>query len=97
MKRGKPIPQSTIDFVLRRAGNRCEIKLADICQNRIDDFHHVKARSRGGSNYPVNILGCCRSCHDAVERHRPGTDRYRTYSYQREGKRESDFNREDSS
>ena len=100
MKRGIPIPQSTIDFIRRRARNRCEAALggtvAGICETRIAELHHIKARSRGGSNYPINLLAVCRPCHDAIERHRPGTDKFRTWSWQKEGSRESDSKREDS-
>lgn len=91
VKRGKPIPQSTIDFVMKRAWNRCEVMLPEICERRVAELHHVKSRKRGGSNDPINCMAVCRPCHDAIERHRTGTDRYRTYSYQREGERESDF------
>ena len=50
----------------------------------------MKLRSRGGSNELVNLLHVCNPCHVAITDNRPGTDRFRTFSWQKEGERESD-------
>ncbi len=33
------------------------------CGNNIEHFHHIRPRSRGGSNTPENLIGLCNTCH----------------------------------
>jgi 5-methylcytosine-specific restriction endonuclease McrA len=33
------------------------------------DLHHVKPRSRGGTNEPSNLKWLCRGCHGAIHDH----------------------------
>ena len=53
-------------------------------------MHHKKFRSRGGSNDPKNLSPLCWRCHNAVHAHEPGTEKYRTHSWQEEGQSEAD-------
>ncbi|MEN6550180.1 MAG: hypothetical protein ABFE07_29400 [Armatimonadia bacterium] len=58
------------------------------------DPHHKKPRSaltakdireHGPGGGRKNCLGLCRDCHDAVHRHEPGTEKYRTQMNQEVG------------
>lgn len=88
MIRAQPIPQATRKALEARSNGRCEAGLPR-CTGKATDPHHVKSRARGGSNDLINLLHVCRSCHDAIEQHRPGTAKFRTHSWQKEGDREA--------
>lgn len=90
MKRGEPIPQAIRALVVDRCDGICEARLPEVCSWLAVDIHHIKARSRGGSNNPGNLLVVCRECHEAIESKRPGTAGFRTHSWQDEGRREND-------
>ena len=85
----KPINPKSLAFVKERAGGRCEVRLK-WCWGTDTQTHHVKSRGRGGSDDPINLLRVCVFCHTAITNHMPGTDRFRTHSWQPEGERESD-------
>jgi 5-methylcytosine-specific restriction enzyme A len=46
-------------FVLRRDGNRCQIRL-DGCQIEASDVDHIV---RGDNHSPENLRAACKSCH----------------------------------
>lgn len=85
----KPIDPKSLAFVKERAGGRCEVRLPG-CWGEDTDTHHVKSRRRGGSDHPKNLLRSCWHCHHLITTHKPGTNRFRTWSWQPEGRRESD-------
>ncbi len=90
-RRGKPIPAKVRAEVVARSHGLCEIRLVQYgCVTFGSDMSHRKSRARGGSNEAGNLDHACRPCHRAVEEHRPGTERWRTFSWQKEGERESD-------
>ncbi len=80
--------------VRARSCGRCEARLPE-CRGRATEFHHVKSRARGGSDNPINILYVCHHCHHLVTIHAPGTEPYRTHSWQPEGRTEADWAAED--
>ena len=84
MKRGVKIPLSVRYELYEAADGKCEARLSG-CSYHGADSHHRKLRSRGGSNELSNLLLLCRSCHDKITDNKPGTDKYRTFSYQSEG------------
>ena len=90
MSRGQPIPRRILVELTARSRGRCEIALPRICAGTATDPHHKKLRSRGGSNDLVNLIDSCRACHRAIHDHRPGTERFRTWSWQDEGLSEAD-------
>ena len=88
-KRPKGIPQKVRDEVSERSGGRCEIRLPG-CLGRAHEKHHVKLRSRGGSHSAKNMRDACKHCHDQISENRPGTERFRTHTWQEEGETEAD-------
>jgi HNH endonuclease len=64
--------------VLRRAGYRCEIKLAGVCTSRATVADHVIPVDEGGPSTLGNAQAACRACNAAkgylrrVERAGPG-------------------------
>lgn len=87
--RGRPIPEKVKRAVRDRSGGICEA-WTNVCNVDASDFHHMKSRRRGGSNDAINLLHCCASCHDSITTHRAGTKKFRTHSWQDEGKTEVD-------
>lgn len=75
--------------VQERSGGRCEACLPG-CRGTATQFHHKKYKSRGGSDAPRNIAHLCDVCHESVHRHREGTEKFRTHSWQEEGLTEWD-------
>lgn len=95
MKRGRRIPQAVADEVRERSRGICEMRMTEYsCTVTATEFHHKKSRARGGSNTARNIVHGCHNCHRAVTEHRPGTARFRTHSWQEEGKSEEDWRSE---
>ena len=90
MKRGAPIPKKAREAVLERSRGYCEAGLPG-CTIMGQEVHHKKLRSRGGSNKPVNLLLVCHFCHQQITDMKPFTDRFRTFSHQKEGESELDF------
>ena len=37
-----------------------------VCGKKIEHFHHVSPRSKGGSDLPENVVGLCKGCHEDV-------------------------------
>jgi hypothetical protein len=52
-----------------RADGRCEARATPDCTGRAEHAHHVKLRSRGGSNDPANLLAVCEPCHSWIHGH----------------------------
>lgn len=50
-------------WVLDRAKHLCEAHVAGVCSRRAEHVHHVRLRSRGGSDDPSNLLALCHACH----------------------------------
>lgn len=84
------IPKHTLQLLTARSGGRCEIRLKG-CQKKGVDPHHVKSKARGGSDDLLNLFFVCRNCHNAIGGHKPGTKKYRTFSWQTEGQTEEDW------
>lgn len=71
--------------------------MSDICEAGLTgclmvatDKHHKKLRSRGGTDSKKNTMLVCRSCHNKIHMHHPGTKRFRTHSWQEEGQSEEE-------
>ena len=72
-----------------RSNGDCEAGLPG-CTRAAQEIHHIRLRSRGGSNDLRNLMDVCHSCHVRITLNKPGTNRFRTYRWQKEGLRESD-------
>ncbi len=58
------IPDEIREHVLRRDRHCCRN-----CQKPYDiSIHHIRFRSRGGSNHAFNLLTLCNTCHSSVHR-----------------------------
>lgn len=84
MKRGKPILKPIRDFLRIRSQGKCEARLFG-CTWIPTEVHHRKSRARGGSNDPKNLDYICHKCHHKITTHEPGTERFRTPSWGKEG------------
>ena len=40
-----------------------EYHSCELCKRRAVDIHHIKYRSRGGTDNIENLIGLCRDCH----------------------------------
>ena len=49
------------DYIWHLQNGKCAI-----CDSKIEHYHHIVQRTKGGSNRPDNIIGLCRSCHVKV-------------------------------
>lgn len=78
---------ATVREVEERSGGRCEAGLPG-CRGAATQLHHKKYKSRGGSDAAINLAHLCDACHEAVHRHRPNTEKFRTHSWQNEGEHE---------
>lgn len=90
--RGEPIPVSVKLEVWTRDSGICRRCFSTTCQPV--EPHHVKFRSRGGSNEPKNLILLGARCHRAVHDHRPDTDQFRSFRWQEEGQTEADAARQ---
>jgi len=86
-KRGKPIPDKVLKEVYERQRGRCAFCN---CVQLDTAPHHVKYRSRGGSNEAKNLKWLCRPCHNRAHKGDPELARFRTYTWQEEGQTEAD-------
>ncbi len=86
----KKLPASLRLHVLSRDKFACQAGLPNCAGKDGLEPHHMKFRSRGGSDDPVNLVSLCRNCHDKVHAHFLGTGRWRTFSWQDEGYTEDD-------
>lgn len=88
MKRGQSIPAKTRRLIHERSSGMCEATLPG-CTGKIDHIHHMRLRSRGGSNDPRELAAVCFPCHGAIHAHKPGTNRFRIFSWQKVGETEA--------
>ena len=60
-------PAKRADLILRFSKGRCSY-----CEKKFDysnlDVHHIKERSKGGSNKLTNLTILCAGCHRALKR-----------------------------
>lgn len=82
---GLPLTPQMRKAVAKRSQGKCEAHIFGVCTYEASEIHHRKLRSRGGSNSLRNLLHCCLECHAAITDMHPGTERYRTHSYDAEG------------
>lgn len=55
--------------VRERSGGTCEARVEGVCTGRHEHTHHVKLRSRGGSDDPSNLCAICTPCHTWCHAH----------------------------
>lgn len=60
----------TQKWVMSRANDHCEARIAEVCTFRAVHVHHVVLRSRGGSDDPSNLMAVCNPCHTFIH-HEP--------------------------
>lgn len=82
--RGRRIPEKSKRAVWERCVGRCEAKLLG-CNGRFEQIHHMKSKARMGTNDPINLLAVCSPCHHKITVNAPGTERFRTHAWQKEG------------
>ena len=94
----KSINKKTLKQLYERAYNMCEATIESEWYfhrcNTIANLepHHVKYRSRGGSDKLINLALLCHKCHDCVHGITGDwTKKYRTFSFQNEGETEYDY------
>ena len=96
----KSINKKTIKKLYERAFNMCEAwkpvpgKMLEYGCNETTNLepHHKKYRSRGGSDKLINLALLCHKCHDCVHGITGDwTKKYRTFSFQKEGETEYDY------
>lgn len=76
--------------IWKRSRGMCEAGLPGCRFSEGMEIHHLKSRSLGGSDNPINLIHLCWSCHRWVTDKKAGWERFRTASWQEEGKRLSD-------
>lgn len=74
------------ELVLKRDSHICQRCFRSDCQPI--DPHHMKFKSRGGSDDPINLITLGRLCHRSVHDHKQGTEMFRTHRWQKEGETE---------
>ncbi len=89
MKRGLPIQRRTMFALQDREMGLCQGRFPG-CANEGHHAHHMKYRSRGGSNSLENLALLCFPCHEKVHANYEGTERLRTHGWQTEGRTEAD-------
>jgi hypothetical protein len=55
-------------IVRKRSGGRCEAR-TPVCTGQYEHTHHIRLRSRGGSDEPGNLLAVDNSCHAFIHSH----------------------------
>ena len=80
---GSSIPSETLRLLHWRDSGMCRAHLFG-CTIIGTDPHHLKSRARGGNDSLLNLVLLCRSCHDRITRHEPGTERFRRASWEPE-------------
>ena len=78
------IPKKIRDKVWERSRGICEAKLEG-CWRSGTDIHHIKYRSRMGTNGLENLIVLCTFCHRAIHDHKEGTEKYRAHSWTKKG------------
>ena len=79
-------------LLLKRCGGRCEAPGCMRLWLVTMPPHHIKYKSRGGSDKLENLAALCGRCHWMVH-NRPWytwTAKFRTHAYQQEGETEAD-------
>lgn len=59
---------SVKDYVYARQDGCCQF-----CGGAIEHYHHIRPRSKGGSDLPENIVGVCAACHAKIHTGQLGT------------------------
>lgn len=55
-------------LVRERDGFKCRVcGVPETKKNKLQ-LHHIKYRSRGGSNHPDNLMLVCQECHTAIHK-----------------------------
>ena len=101
--KGAPVPEETVNRLWDRSGarceaifdngNRCDVRFVSCASIKFKRYrtHHIKFRSRFGSNDLINLVMLCTGCHEAVHKGKEGwAKRYRTHKWQFEGRTEAD-------
>jgi len=57
----KSIDENIRDTVLRRDDFKCRW-----CGREAENIHHMKFRSQGGSDNPINLVALCFDCHRKI-------------------------------
>ena len=83
------IPADVREALTLRSRGRCEASLRG-CYGVAVHAHHKKYKSRNGTNALVNLAHVCVFCHHAIHGHKDGTAKFRTHTWQDEGKSELD-------
>lgn len=60
--------QRAREDVYRRAGGRCEVRVADDCTGRCEQVHHIAGRGGPNPHRQSNLIGCCHWCHELIHR-----------------------------
>jgi 5-methylcytosine-specific restriction endonuclease McrA len=56
--------------VVQRAGGKCEARLASgRCGAPLQEVHHIRPLSKGGTTTMSNLLGMCQACHNKRHSH----------------------------
>lgn len=57
--------------VVQRAGGKCESRLASgvRCSAPLQEVHHIRPLSAGGTTTMANLLGMCMQCHNKRHGH----------------------------
>ena len=91
------VPQKTLKQLYKRAGDKCE-HCKGIDPNGYNSWrlklypHHIKYRSRGGSDELINLALLCTICHADTHLHKGEWSRkYRSHAWQPEGDTEADI------
>lgn len=54
-------------WVIDRAGGQCEVVIDGYrCPDRLDQVHHIRRRSQGGTDDVSNLLAVCSAHHDEI-------------------------------
>jgi 5-methylcytosine-specific restriction endonuclease McrA len=86
-RKSRKLPDELLRQIFREQGGKC----AECYSAQLDTHpHHIKYRSRGGSNDRKNLVWLCRRCHNLTHSGHPDMARYRTHRWQDEGQTEAD-------
>lgn len=65
----EPTDPRSVAAVMARSRGRCEARCSQVCTGVVDEVHHRKRRSQGGTDDPGNLLACCALCHRFIHAH----------------------------
>lgn len=63
----------------------CEAQLNGCWKKAAEIPHHIKYKSRGGSDSEKNLMNVCVPCHRAIHDHKEGTEGFRSHRWNDEG------------